>query len=171
MSDLLAHLHIEGTLLIAQTVNFFILLFVLGRFVYKPMMAMLEKRRLAIQEAMEKSDAIAKQFKESQELRAKELQKAREEAQSIVEEAKSRTLVQHDEIIKKAFKEIEVLVARARKEIQTERQEAMVQAQKEFSTLLIPALARVIQEASDKKTQYAFLEKAQERIRELYPAP
>lgn len=170
MADLFSHLHIEGSLLIAQVVNFLILLFVLGRFVYKPVLGMLEKRRMAIQEAIEKSDAIARQFQESQQLRSQELKKAREEAQAVVEEAKMRAGQQHDELMKKAYKEVEGLVARARKEIQAEKQEAMTQAQKEFQALLIPALARVIQEASDEKTQHAFLERAQERVKDLYPS-
>ncbi len=169
MSDLLAHLHIEGSLLIAQVVNFLILLFVLGKFVYKPVMAMLEKRRLSIQEAADKSDAIAKQFEESQQLRAQTLQKARDEAQGILEEAKIRATQQHEELMKKAYEEVESLVARARKEIQAEKQDAMKSAQEEFSALLMPALARVIQEASDEKTQHAFLERAEERVKELYP--
>lgn len=169
MADLLAHLHIEGSLLLAQVVNFLVLLFILGKFVYKPIMAMFEKRRLAIQESMEKSDLIAKQFQESQELRAKELQKARDEAQGILEETKLHAGALHDELMKKAYKEVEVLVLRVRKEIQAEKEEAVADAQKQLSTLLIPAVSRIMQEASDEKTQHAFLERAQERVKELYP--
>jgi F-type H+-transporting ATPase subunit b len=89
MTELLESLHIEWPLLIAQIVNFLILLAILGRFVYKPLMGILSQRREMIAQSVEKSQQLDAQFKEAQEHRAKELTKARREAQSIIVQAKN----------------------------------------------------------------------------------
>ena len=87
-ADLLGSLGIDWTLLTLQTVAFLILLFVLRKFVYPPMMEMLIKREKDLRAA----DLAAKSAKENadkaEEMTAEMMRKARAEANKIVTSAR-----------------------------------------------------------------------------------
>ena len=75
-----------GTIL-AQMLNFFILVWLLARFAYKPLLAMMTERKERIAkdlEAAEKARVEAEGFKADY---AAQIAKARQEAQQIVEKA------------------------------------------------------------------------------------
>src|SRR3989344_888148 len=55
-------LGIDGKLLTAKIVNFIILVFVLRKFVYQPLLGLLEKRRQTIEERMKKAEEIETRF-------------------------------------------------------------------------------------------------------------
>ena len=64
MNELFSQLGIDPKLLLAQGVNFVILLVVLTKFVYKPLMKMVEERRKKIELGIkggEKAEQIIKQ--------------------------------------------------------------------------------------------------------------
>lgn len=115
MSELFENLEIKWQLLLAQAVNFFILLFILKKFLYKPMLKFLRERREAIEEGLKKSELAEQQFKEMRELQAKELAKTRAEAQGIIDEAKKRAGEAKNEIVANAKRETETLFAKAEK--------------------------------------------------------
>ncbi len=56
MNDLFEQLGINWKLFLSQTVNFFILLFVLKVFVYKPLLAIIKERSKKIKEGLEKAE-------------------------------------------------------------------------------------------------------------------
>ena len=58
MNDILQAFGIQWSSLLAQVVNFCILVFVLARFVYKPVLKVVDERRSAIAESMEKVKEI-----------------------------------------------------------------------------------------------------------------
>ena len=60
--DFLNDFGVKPVLLAAQAVNFFILLFILKRFLYKPILGMLEKRKMILSRAKATSAEINKWF-------------------------------------------------------------------------------------------------------------
>ena len=83
MAELLENLEIKWQLLAAQTVNFFILLFVLKKFLYKPMLKFLKERREAIEEGLKKVKEAVKIIKASKG-RLKEIENEFEEIKKEV---------------------------------------------------------------------------------------
>ena len=73
--ELLSKLGIDWKLLLAQVVNFGILLGVLTVFVYRPLLDLLDARRERIAKAMEDAGRIEGQKKEMEQIRITELQK------------------------------------------------------------------------------------------------
>ena len=118
MAELLENLEIKWQLLLAQTVNFFILLFLLKKFLYKPMLKFLRERREAIEEGLKKSELAEQKFQEMREIQAKELAKTRQEAQGIIDDAKKRGEVARDEILTTSHKETEALFKKAEKDME-----------------------------------------------------
>mgnify|MGYP001588456271 CR=1 FL=1 len=62
--ELISKLGIDWKLLVAQIVNFFILLFVLYKFAYKPVLEMLEKRSKTIEKGIHDAKASEERLKE-----------------------------------------------------------------------------------------------------------
>ena len=88
MGEFIEQFGIDGWLLLAQTVNFSILLFVLWRFAYQPVLNMLEKRRKRVKKSIAQAEQIEKdRARTSKEFEATLLE-AKAEAEAIVAKAK-----------------------------------------------------------------------------------
>ena len=83
--ELLAKLGINWELLIAQIVNFLIVVGVLGYFVYKPILNLLDSRTERIRKSVEDARKIENQVKEMEALRTEEMKKLDEETEEILE--------------------------------------------------------------------------------------
>ena len=85
MSQLLHNLGIEPLLLIAQIVNFLLLLFILKKFLYNPVINMLNDRTKKIEESLKQAKEIEEKRIEIEKEKIKEILKARKEAEQILE--------------------------------------------------------------------------------------
>lgn len=130
--------------LIFQAIGFAVLLFVLARFAYRPLLRILDERRDRAQEIVEKSDQIKKDLSETEARTRGELEKARTEAQGIIAEARAT----RDRIVGEARDAAAAAAAaeneRARAELAREREQAVAQLRRETADLAIAAATRVI---------------------------
>src|SRR5262245_16480479 len=88
MGELFTRFGINWYTFIATTVNFCIVLWVLHRFAYRPILAMLEERKQRIAESMANADKIKAELAATQEQRAKALGEANAQAQKLIDEAR-----------------------------------------------------------------------------------
>src|SRR4030066_2412588 len=121
MSELLTKLGIDWKLLIAQIVNFLVLLFILWKFAYGPILAMLEKRQKKIEKGLKDAEAAGKKLEESEERQKEILKKARTEAKEIVEKAHTQAEKSKSEIAVEAKWQAEKMVRDAQAESGGER--------------------------------------------------
>jgi len=130
--------------LLFQALGFAILMFVLYRFAYGPLLRILDERRARAQEIVEKSDQIRRDLSETQARSAAELDKARTEAQAIIAEARATK----DRIVGEAREAAATAAAaeneRARAEMQAERTTVIAQLRRETADLAIAAATRVV---------------------------
>ena len=97
--ELLNSLGINAKLLIAQIVNFLILLFVLYKFAYGPVLRMLDERTKKIEKGMKDAEASGKKLEE---IAAKEkgiLDEAKNQAKEIVKRSEDAAVKQAEEIV------------------------------------------------------------------------
>ena len=85
MSELIHKLGIDWKLLVAQVVNFLVLLFLLKKFLYKPVLELLAKRRASIAESIANTERIAQELKSIESRKIAEVEKAKKEAEKRVE--------------------------------------------------------------------------------------
>lgn len=166
--DLLEKLGINPILLITQIINFLILLFILKRFLYKPILGMLEKRREKIAESLKKAEEIDKKFKETEKFREEELHRVSQRSQELLAQAKDRTEKMHQEMIKKSEDEASKILEKTRKEIQNEKEKILLEAKKEVASLTISAVEKVLENRLDQKSQQKIAEGAMEEMRKVY---
>ena len=86
--EILNQFGINPILLLAQVVNFFVLLLILKRFLYKPILKVLEERKVKIEESLKNAEAIEKKLQETEVEAEKILAKALNEGQKIIDESK-----------------------------------------------------------------------------------
>lgn len=85
--EILNQFGVNPILLAAQVVNFMILLFILKRFLYKPILKVLEQRKQKIEESIKNAEEIEKRLLEIGQLQEKEIQKAVKIGQQIIKDA------------------------------------------------------------------------------------
>jgi F-type H+-transporting ATPase subunit b len=138
---------------IAYLINFLILVFLLQRFAYKPILNMLEQRRGRIAEGLSaaeiaQQEAAAQQAKFEQEL-ARARQEATDQASRIAQETERR----REEILAVASKEAVEIVARAQQQIHVERQQAQAELQRQTVDLTIELTRKLIGQTLDEGAQ------------------
>ncbi|MFA7467872.1 MAG: F0F1 ATP synthase subunit B [Desulfotomaculaceae bacterium] len=146
----------------------FILLLVLLRLVaYKPLVKLLEERRLHI----ESSIADAEREKtEAQKIKAEfeeEMKRAREKAEDIIQRATKAGEEQSQEIIAEAKKEAGRIKDEAISEIRMEKEKALAALRDEVASLSIVVAQKIINERITDDLQHDLIEKFIEEAREL----
>ena len=136
--------------LIAQLVNFTLLLIVLYLIAYKPVLRMLDQRSERIRQSMEQAEEIRRQTARAQVEFEARIGQAHQEAQNIVNQALQTGERLRDEARIAARQDAEDIVARARAEIQGERSLAVAELRREFAELSILAAEKVIGQALDR---------------------
>ena len=148
--------------LVAQIVNFTILLGLMYLVAYKPLLRMFDERSRKIRESMEQTELIKEQAEEATDETKRQIEAASKEGQEIVARA-----VQTGEEVKQkaqqdARQEGEALIVRAKAEIQQERDDAVDGLRREFANLTILAAEKVIDVSLDKEAHRKLIEKTLE---------
>ncbi|WP_129630902.1 F0F1 ATP synthase subunit B [Candidatus Oscillochloris fontis] len=125
-------LGINWGLLIGQLFNVIFLVWLLGQFLYKPVLNMLSERTRRVQDSLAEADQVKQQLANAKKDYEAELAKARQEAAGIVAQAHERAKVQEVEII-----------AQARRDADRIREEARANASQERDTLLSDAKGKI----------------------------
>ncbi len=146
--------------LIAQLVNFFILLVVLRIYLYKPILNMLDRRSQRIREGMEAAEQSKEQATQAEEEVARQLSEARQQGQTLVAQAQEAANRIQEEARSQARRDSEMQLERARSEIQLERDQAIAELRKEFADLTVSAAEKVIGQSLDKQAHQRLIDEA-----------
>jgi F-type H+-transporting ATPase subunit b len=144
MHELITQFGIDWKLLLAQVVNFFILLFLLRAFAYRPIMNMLAERRQKIEEGMEASEASKKKLAETENLQKQILLQAHEKALGIVDHAEKDAEVHAKGIIAGAQAKGEQVIASGRKKLEEEEKTLSAEFEDHAEGLVRASLVKVI---------------------------
>ena len=137
--------------LIAQIVNFFVLLFILRLVAYKPILKMLDERKQKIAEGLNAAEIARAEAASAQANIQAQLDASRKEGQEIVANAQAiATRIQAD-AREQSAKDREVAVDRARAEIQQERDRAIADLRGEFADITVKAAEKVINQSLDRQ--------------------
>jgi F-type H+-transporting ATPase subunit b len=160
--EILSQLGIDGKLLLAQGVNFLVLLFILHRFVYKPMLAFLEKRTERIEEGLKNAEEARKRLDEASKSEERILAEAREEAKKIVIATSEASEKRGQEMVAEFEKKAEKIVEEAKERAKEEREKLFREAKGEIADLVIATTEKVLREklsSTDQRNVTKYLEK------------
>jgi len=155
--DFLHNLGIDPKLVLVQVVGFLIFLWLMTRFVYKPIFGILEERQNNIKETYDQLDAdreaMLKTRREYEQRLADIENQARERIQAAVKEAQELRASIIEEANKKAQSSIQAGLAT----LESERARTLVELRAQVADLAIEAATRVVGESLDNARQRALV--------------
>lgn len=114
-------LGIQPTQLLMQAINFGILLAVLTKLMYGPIMKMIKDRQAKIDEGLRLSETMQSEREKLEQLKEKKIDEGRAEAKQIVAEAREAAKAQKDKIVEEARIEAQAEKAKAMKEVEAHK--------------------------------------------------
>jgi F-type H+-transporting ATPase subunit b len=129
--------------LIAQVVLFAIVYWVLKRFAFKPVIAMLEERRRRIEEGQLNAENIKKQLATAQAKYEEILAKASAEAQRLIEEVRASGDRLAEQKRQEAIAAAEQVTLKAQEAMALERDRLMAEIKLELGHLVVETTTRV----------------------------
>ncbi len=145
MEQLTSQLGIDSKLLIAQGVNFVILLIVLTQFVYKPLMKMVEERRKKIELGIKGGEMAKEVILDAEKRAGEKIQDADSQAVSIISYAEKNASVRAQEIINQADKKAQDALREAMLIAERKEKEEMARVSEEAKKLVRDAIIRTVE--------------------------
>jgi len=139
-------LGINWGLLIAQIFNVVLLVWLLTRFLYRPVLNMLNERTRRIQESLRETEQVKEQLARANQDYDQKLAQARQEAAAILAQAQERAKLQEAEIIAQARQEAERIRSDAREQAVQERDALMRDLKNQMADLVTITASRVLGE-------------------------
>lgn len=157
--DIFNQFGVKPVLLTAQVVNFLILLFILKRFLYKPVLKVLEERKKRIEESLKNAQEIEERLLRTQEESDKIIAKTLKEAQKILDQ----TNEQAAQILEGANKTAEQILLKAtedgKKIVELQKEMLMRQVRENVGSLVTMVIEKVTGKRITKQDQTEIIEK------------
>jgi F-type H+-transporting ATPase subunit b len=141
-----------------QVLNFLLLLYLLNRFLFKPLLARMDERSAKIEKGLEDAESAARDRELARAEREAAVSEARKEAAEMIARANKIAEDTRNQILSEARAEAEKVTARAREEIQAEKERAMAELRAEVADLALSAAAKLIRTQMDATTQRRLVE-------------
>ncbi len=135
---------VDPGLYVWTIIIFLVLLFLLMKFAWKPLLAMLEKREDNIRHALLDAEKARDELANVKEDTEKLLNEARNESQAIVAAGKKNAEKMKDEIIEKAQTKSDTLLVEVKKQIQVEKDRAVADVKAEVVNLSMEIAQKLI---------------------------
>lgn len=132
--------------LIAQILNFLVLVFVLAKFAYKPLLNIMEERKNKIASDLEAADKAKADAEAVKSEYAAKLADARQEAQAIIDNARKTAQAAHDKIMADTKAEQEQLIAAAKETIALEKQKSLDDIRAQVISLSMIAAGKIVEQ-------------------------
>lgn len=143
------------------TIAFLIVLFLLVKFAWKPILASLKDREESIQNALDAADKAKKEMESLQADNEKLLNEARAERDAMLKEARETKNKIVTEAKDKAKEEADNIIANAREAIQNEKMAAITEMKNQVAKFSIEIAEKILKdELSAKGKQEALIENA-----------
>ncbi len=157
------------TILVSQTLNFFVLLFILKKFLFVPLGEVVEERRRhlgRIKIAAEEEHRTALSLKE---LYEGHLSNIDTEIYDIKQRAVLEANLEKEDIIEEARKKADEIIEQGEMEIFMERQTAWARIREEVVQLTLMAAEKVVEESLDSEMHHRLIANTIERLEKDLP--
>lgn len=143
-------------------VNFLILVGVLGKFLYKPFLNLMETRKQSIVDALDNAEAVNRRADEKMANYDRKIAKLEAEGREIIKEAKIKAEEQANEIIEQANQRVSQIMNRAEMEIEREREKAVLEMREQIAVLSLMAAEKIMERDVEANGQDQIIEQVLE---------
>src|SRR6059036_3993803 len=151
-------------LFLSQVISFCIVAFLLRRFAYKPILALLEERRRKVEEGMLNAEKIRKELAEAEKRYQEILAKANADAQKMIDEARESSAHLAERKQQEAIAAAEQIIAKARESASLEHERTMESMKRELGRLVVETTAKVTGKVLTPEDQRRLQEEAAREV-------
>ena len=149
-----------------NTIAFLVLLIVLGKFAWKPMLKAISDREQGIEDALSKADKMKADIAAMQNENEALLVKAREERAILIKEAQEASEKMIADAKEKAKAEYERIVADAQAAINQQKNAALTEVKNQVGALVVEVAEKVLRrELSNKAEQESYIKQVAEGVK------
>lgn len=143
----------------AQGVNFLVLLFVLRRYAYRPMLEFLEKRSQRIEQGLKDAEAAQVKLAEMEASEKKILASARDEARVIINTAEASAKQRDALRLMETEAKVKHSLDEAMVKIEEEKKKMLLEVRQEISAVALLAVEKILKEKVDAEKDAQLIEK------------
>lgn len=162
--ELLQALGLNVKILLAQLVNFAVLLFVLWKFGYQPLMKFLDERQKKIEQGVKNSEEAERRLAEIAEKEREVMRQAQAEAAALIEKTNANLEERKKMMMDKAKTEIAAVVQKTKDDLKIERKLAMKYIKQEAAELVTAAVEKVLSERMDAAIDTRYIERTVQEV-------
>lgn len=151
-------------LFLSQVISFCIVAYLLRRFAYKPIVAVLEERRRTIEQSQLNAEKIKKELAEAEKRYQEILAKANEDAQRMIDEARQSSAHLAERKQQEAVAAAEQILAKAREASAIEHERQMETLKRELGRLVVDTTAKVTGKVLTSDDQKRLQEEAARQV-------
>ncbi len=149
---------LKGDIFVAQLVNFIIVLVVLWRFAYKPIVRMLDERSERIEKSVKQAEQIEKRVDAIEKEREEILNVARTEAQGIAQKAHEQVEERREEMVEAAKREVERVIGKGKQKLAEEKESMLRDLRKDVIDIAALAAEKILKGEVDKNKAQSLAE-------------
>ena len=138
-------------LVIWTIITFILLLFILRKVAWKPLLEALRAREESVKNAIEHAEKARNDAERLLQENQKTMEQASIEGQKILSESRALAEKLKDEIIDKANQQSRKMLEAAKEEIERDKESAMLQLRSEIASIAVDAAGKIIDETLDEE--------------------
>lgn len=160
MADILKTFGLDWPKFLAQVIIVLVVYFILSKYAFGPVLAMLEARRRRIAEGEANLEKIKSEMDKAEEKVRGMLERADADAERLIAEARESAEAVRSQKTQEAIKEAQSILEKARDASRLEHEAAMNELKRDFGRLVIDATSKVTGKVLDEKDQKRINEEA-----------
>ncbi|MBI1806881.1 MAG: F0F1 ATP synthase subunit B [Ignavibacteria bacterium] len=137
-------------LIIWTIITFLLLMVILKKFAWKPLLESLQRREESVRNAIERAEQAKNEAERLLEENRKQLERAEAEGHRMLTESRQLAEKLKDEIIEKANRQTRAMLDQAKQEIDRDKEAALAQLRGEVANLAIQAASKILDETLDE---------------------
>lgn len=151
-------LGIDPKFILVQAVGFIILVFILSKYAFGPLLGLLQQRQDTIRHSLDEAESRRVEMERLQHEYEARLAKIEDEARDKIQAAVKEAQAARDEIIARAHADSETIVQRGNESMARERTKALAEMRDQIAELAIQAASQVVQRSLDGSSHAALID-------------
>ncbi len=160
----LGALGINLKIFFAQLFNFTVVLLVMWKWVYTPLVKLLDERSGRIEKSMKQADEIEKRVQVVEQEHKQMMSQAKTEAAAMLEQARTDADARKKELLEAAKAEVQKIVTQGKAQLRTEKANMLRDAKAEIVDIAIAAATKVLKESVSEKTSQKLAQDVVEKM-------
>ena len=155
---------VDWPMLIAQSINFLIVAFVIWKFAFSNVLSTIKEREKQIADSLKNADRIKLELEETEKKQQETLQEASLSAKKTVTDAQDKAKAFIEGQKDDARKQAEEIISKAKIAMDLEREKVLKEAREEIASLVILTTTKVLQKELSEDDRSRFSQSAIENL-------